>query len=90
MKPEHEHCLDLRSTIIPFALLDATEAFRQLKNGETMEVLVGDPETRLDLLKILPAPLYELIEVRQEKSFFRIFLRKRDLPISSCPTRLSG
>jgi TusA-related sulfurtransferase len=83
MKPQHDHCLDLRSTIIPFALLDATEAFRQMKSGETMEVLVGDPETRMDLLKVLPTSLYELIEVRQERSFFRIFLKKKDIPIPS-------
>jgi TusA-related sulfurtransferase len=77
VKPEHDIPLDLRSTIIPFALLDATEAFRQLKGGDTMEILVGDPETQGDLLKVLPSSLYELIEVRRERSYFRIFLKKK-------------
>jgi TusA-related sulfurtransferase len=82
LKERHDYSLDLRNTIIPFALLDATEAFRQLKSGETIEILVGDPDTQGDLLKVLPSSLYELIEIRREESFFRIFLKKEKDPPS--------
>ncbi len=80
MKPETECSLDLRSSIIPFALLAATEAFRQLKSGETMEILVGDLETQGDLLKVLPSALYSLLEIRQERSWIHIFLKKEKKP----------
>lgn len=76
MKQKCENSLDLRNTLIPFALLNATEAFRKLKNGETMEIVVGDRDTKGDLLKVLPASLYEVIEIKKEESWFRIFLRK--------------
>jgi TusA-related sulfurtransferase len=76
LKQKSDYSLDLRNRIIPFALLNATEAFRQLKGGEIMEILVGDPDTKGDLLKVLPSSLYELVEIRTEESFFRIFLKK--------------
>jgi TusA-related sulfurtransferase len=89
LKKRHNYFLDLRNTIIPFALLDATEAFRQLKEGETMEIIVGDTETRVDLLKVLPSSFYELIKIRGGESFSRIFLKKGKDP-SSQRDRESG
>ncbi len=77
MEPETERSLDLRSSIIPFALLAATEVFRQLKSGETIEILVEDLETQGDLLKVLPSALYDLLEIRQERSWILIFLKKK-------------
>jgi TusA-related sulfurtransferase len=76
LKPKLNYSLDLRNLIIPFALLNATEAFRQMKSGETMEILVGDPDTKEDLLKVLPSSLYNLIEIRKEEFFYRVLLKK--------------
>jgi TusA-related sulfurtransferase len=47
--------------------------------GDTLEVLLGDEETRNDLFKILPESSYELILMEKlEKDFtYRIRLRKR-------------
>ena len=77
LRPHMDHLLDIRGAIIPFTLLKITQAFRELRAGETIEILVGDPDTRDDLFKVLPASLYELIGVENEASFYRILLRKR-------------
>lgn len=76
MESKKDHILDIRGTIIPITLLKITQTFRELNPGETMEILVGDEDTREDLFKVLPASLYEVIEVKEEESFCRIFLKK--------------
>ena len=47
-----------------------------MKRGEMMEILVDDPDTREDLFKTVPASLYELIDIKEDRLFCRIFLRK--------------
>lgn len=76
MEPKKDHILDIRGTIIPITLLKVTQTFREMNPGETMEILVGDRDTREDLFKVLPASLYEVIEVKEEESFCRISLKK--------------
>jgi TusA-related sulfurtransferase len=49
------HHLDLRGLINPFTLLKASNAFKKLKAGETMEIIGSSPEITTDLLKVLPA-----------------------------------
>ena len=77
MKPLSHHLLDIRATILPITLLKVTQAFREMNAGETIEILVADPDTRQDLFKVLSPSLYELMEMGEEKSFFRILLKKR-------------
>jgi TusA-related sulfurtransferase len=76
---EHVHStflLDVRDTIVPIALLKACQAFREMRTGETMEILVNDPDIRKDLFRVLPTSACELLDTREETSFSRFLLRK--------------
>ena len=72
------HRLDLRGTIIPFSLLKVSQVFKIIKPGELLEILCSDPDTRIDLFKILPESAYELtlLEELEENRFYRIQLKK--------------
>jgi TusA-related sulfurtransferase len=74
-----DYRLDLRGAITPITLLKATEVFRQMKCNEVLEVVSRDPDTRNDLLKVLPPLSFELIvneEIAEDMSY-RIQLQKR-------------
>ncbi len=77
MKNRIDHSLDIRSSIYPLALLKASQAFREMKAGETIEMLLSDPDTKEYLFKVLPASRCELIEIRAVKSFWRIIVRRK-------------
>ena len=76
MKQQTHHMLDSRVTIIPLTLLKASQAFREMKTGETIEILVSDPDAKEDLLKVLSAYHCELIKTEEEESFYRIVLKR--------------
>jgi TusA-related sulfurtransferase len=78
LKPKADHFLDLRGAISPISLLKVTQAFREMKPNEILEILVCDPDTRKDLFKILPDLSYELIifeEMEREHSV-RVQMKK--------------
>lgn len=78
MKPKADYFLDLRGAICPISLLKVTQAFREMKPNEILEILVRDPDTRKDLFKVLPDLSYELIifeEMEQENSV-RVQMKK--------------
>lgn len=79
MKPKADHFLDLRGAISPISLLKVTQAFREMKPNEILEILVGDPDTRKDLFKVLPDFSYELIiiEEMERGSSYRVQMKKR-------------
>lgn len=56
---------DLREKLIPFSLLQITNAFRKMAPGDEMEILAGSRsfETAIfkDIMRILPREDYELI-----------------------------
>ena len=72
------HRLDLRGAIIPFSLLKVSQVFKIIQPGEMLEILCSDPDTRIDLLKILPESAYELTLMKEleEDYFYRIQLKK--------------
>ena len=72
------HRLDLRGAIIPFSLLKVSQVFKIIQPGEMLEILCSDPDTRIDLLKILPESAYELtlMEELEEDRFYLIQLKK--------------
>ena len=75
-----KHNLDLRETIHPLALLKAKKAFREMQPGDTLEILIGDPETRMDLFRVLTDDVQEVLcqEENQEGClFYRIQLAKQ-------------
>ena len=75
-KSKVDHCLDLRGLIIPLTLLKITQAFRNIKDGETMDIVGTDPDTRRDFLKMLGVFPCEMLDIRDEKGRYLIRLRK--------------
>jgi TusA-related sulfurtransferase len=75
--------LDIRGLIRPFTFLVISNAFKELRVGETVEILWDDPDSLTDLFKILPAASYEkvLMEAIEGKdSGIRIRLKKTTQP----------
>jgi TusA-related sulfurtransferase len=68
----------MRSVIRPIALLEASHAFRKLGDRETLEILVSDRCTKECLFKVLPVSRYQIVGNAQERSFWRIVLKKED------------
>lgn len=79
MKNTADHILDLRGAIPPISLLKVTQAFREMKPNEILEILGHDPDTRRDLFKILPRLAYELIilEEMEQGDAFRVRMKKK-------------
>ena len=76
MQSAVDHILDLRGMITPVTLLNISLVFRAIKSGETLEIVGSDPETERDLFKILRTFPYELLNINDEKTVFRVRLRK--------------
>lgn len=76
LKAHADAILDLRGSIIPMAMLEFTRAFKEMKVGGIMDVLVGDRETKLNLFKVLRAYPYELLDLNEDDAVCRVRLRK--------------
>ena len=76
METAVDHILDLRGMIIPVTFLRITQAFREIEAGETIEIVGNDPESIRDLFKILQSFSYELLNINNDESPYRILLRK--------------
>jgi TusA-related sulfurtransferase len=59
--------LDLRNLITPFCLLKASNAFRSLEKGDAMEILYNDPESLMNLTKVIPSGSFKLLSVKDIK-----------------------
>jgi len=64
--------------IIPVTFLKITQTLREIENGETLEIVGSDPETRRYFFKVLKTFSYELLKIQDEESLYRIRLRKGD------------
>ena len=71
-----DHILDLRGMIVPVTFLNISWSLREIKCGETVEIVGSDPETKRDLFKILRTFPYELLNIDDDKNVYRIRLRK--------------
>lgn len=60
-------CVDIRKTIQSFGYLIVTQAFRELQDGEGLEILMDRADCERDLVKILPKEGYEVVG-REAKS----------------------
>jgi TusA-related sulfurtransferase len=76
LKARPDAFLDLRGSIIPVAMLEFCKAFRDMRAGGMMEILVGDQETEKNLFKVLRAYPYELVNLQESDSLYRVRLRK--------------
>ena len=54
------HTFDFRNTIVPFSLLDLRQHFKEMRPGDSLEVLWSDPSSVDDLLRVLPAGCVEI------------------------------
>jgi TusA-related sulfurtransferase len=77
LKTHPEATLDLRGAIIPVAMLEMTHAFDNVEVGGIMEILVGDPETKASLFKVLRRFHYEILDISEDRAACRVRLRKR-------------
>jgi len=75
-KPGVDRRLDLRGMIIPLTLLKISQAFRNIKDGEIMDIVGTDPDTRRDFLRILGYSRCEVLDIKNEKDCYLIRLRK--------------
>ncbi len=79
MKKACDHLLDLKGAVSPLSLLRVIEVFREMNPNETLEVVGSDPDTRTNLLKVLPFSSYHVIsdeELKGGLACFRIRIRK--------------
>jgi TusA-related sulfurtransferase len=76
-----KYYLDFRNTLTPFRLLELTRIFREMQAADIIEIISHDGDTRLDLLRVLPAGTYRLIlmehaEDAENMEIHRIHLQK--------------
>ncbi len=77
MESSSTQILDLRGVIVPVALLQVSKVFGELEPERTIESMVGDPETKEDIFKILRSHSYKLIKIEESESYSRICLKKQ-------------
>lgn len=79
MEPNADYTVDFRGAIRWLTLLKITQLFRKMVHNQTIVVQGMDPDTRADLLKVLPEMSYELLSVEEESdASYKMHLRKRD------------
>lgn len=59
--------LDIRSIIQPFSFLIISKAFREIREGETLEIMLNSPDAVTNLFKILPTSLYVILLMEECK-----------------------
>lgn len=72
--------IDLRNTIVSFALLGISNSFKEMRENEIMEILGKDSTTRSALFKIIPESSYSIIcdeRVDNSNQVFRIQFQKK-------------
>lgn len=82
MEPNADYTVDFRGAIRWLTLLKITQLFRKMVHNQTIVVQGMDPDTRADLLKVLPEISYELLNVEEDTdASFKMHLRKRDIQL---------
>ncbi len=71
------HSLDMSGLIAPITFLQVNQAFRQMKAGEILEILEDDPDTRQDVFQVMNRFDYQILNIDDQETFFRICLKKR-------------
>ncbi len=77
MESSSTHILDLRGVIVPVALLQVSKVFGEMEPEGILEIMVGDPETREDIFKVLRSYSYTLVHMEESESFWKICLKKK-------------
>lgn len=69
---------DLREAIASFAFLKVTQAFRDMKPGEILQLMGDDPKTRTEIFKVLQTANYTVVNTEEDNNFYCIYLRKEN------------
>ena len=69
---------DLREAITPFALLKVTQAFRDMKPGDILEVVGDDPKTRREMFKVLQTVNYTVVDTKEDGKYYCICFKKEN------------
>lgn len=77
MEAKIKHKFDLREAVTPFTLLKITQAFREMKKGELMQVNGNDAKTKKEILKVLNTFHYDVIDKEDKDNFYCICLKKK-------------
>ena len=75
-----DYQLDFRNTFSSFSLLKMTEIFERMLPLQILEICGSDPDIRGDLLKVLPANGYDLLDSQEGEGgqdSYTIRIRKR-------------
>ena len=73
-----EHNFDLREGIAPFTFLKLTQAFREMKAGEILQVTGNDPKIRNEIFKVLQTVNYTIVDTEEYGKCYCIYLRKEN------------
>lgn len=60
-----DYTLDFRNTFSSISLLKMTEIFERMLPLQVLEICGSDPDIRGDLLKVLPANGYDLLDSQE-------------------------
>lgn len=69
---------DLREAITPFALLKVTQAFRDMKPGDILQVVGDDPKTRREMFKVLQTVNYTVVDTEEDGKYYCICFKKEN------------
>jgi TusA-related sulfurtransferase len=76
LETEIKHKFDLREVIAPFAFLKVTQAFRDMKPGDILQVAGDDPKTRIEIFKVLHTVRYTVVDTQEEGNYYCISIKK--------------
>jgi TusA-related sulfurtransferase len=71
-----KHKFDFREAIAPFAFLKVTQAFRDMKPGDILQLTGDDPETRIEIFKVLHTLHYTVVDTQEEENYYCISIKK--------------
>jgi TusA-related sulfurtransferase len=71
-----KHKFDLREAITPFAFLKVTQAFRDMKPGDILQVTGDDPKTRKEIFKVLHTVHYTVVDTQENGDYYCICFKK--------------
>ena len=72
------HKFDFREAFKPFTLLKVTQAFREMKPGDILEVVGDDPKTRREIFKVLQTVNYTVVDTEEDGKYYCICFKKEN------------
>ena len=76
METKITYKFDLREAITHFAYLKVSQAFRDMKPGDILQVKGDDPKTREEIFKVLQNIHYTVVHTEADNDCYCIYFRK--------------